>query len=890
MYLIACLRSDTDLDFKREAKRQKESKRAQLKALEENEQQIIEEMSKKENKSSTAKLLAKILDNFQLRVNRIHLRLEYQDVSRSLLFTAGIILEKLYVYSDRDETEEGVSTSPTPSSSTSSLLLPSSLSSSASSSSSSSDILFNKKLKITKLGLYWDDNAAFINTDSAESFHTAMIAPFLDSVPTKFQSILPRDYLLQPISAELNLLLDLRKVEQRRPSVEKAISLALSEFQLSKEMEDAAKRCFQFCMKNESTQEACKAAFLTRFSSKFSDLVSSESSKRMDQFFTRCWEIKHTAKAAVQIDGNLDSFSFILQHHQFVSITEFISSLSFLSLREHYRQFRPAHSDVEKYPREWWKFAIQSVMWNNRSQSRYRSWRELRSYKAKRDEYVSLYKRKLGVKPSLKKDAKGLMRLRKLEDLLSLQEIMIFRRIAMSQVAEETEKKKKSLYSLRKSPSPRPEDQPKKLKMMKTKTKKEEEEDLWSGFDIDPNDSPWEGEMTQDIQFWLDFKIHKISLDLTRDEKKLFSVVLKNAGIRVVNRKEILQLWCSLQNVSLKYLRNAESPWNKILYPEKGAILDFQKSVVFLPREMCRKQETPFLQLFAEIPSASSDQILRFRCSTLPLCLVANLNCITDVVAFFSDSLSSLHLEGFSTQEWRLLSPPKRRQVRIAHEISSYRRNAVDVYVGPIHILLPEDLSCNLETRETLVVRLGDMAITNAESTDHDLDVNRFEVFNVRVGSISVLLTDGCENWMVPEVQEEKQLKLLHDFQLNASVGVCITPSEVSLSNVEVKATLSMLRFQLHRVHYLALLQWATGFEVQLEHLVAHLAPQLIHLSHSAQRFVEWLWIDDRMKTDDQEGTSAQPPAQIEPVCILVDCLMLRKRSATTRKSSLFFL
>ena len=103
VYLVAGHRSESKLDSKKEAKRQKESKRAQLKALEENEQQIIEEMSKKENKSSTAKLLAKILHNFQLRVNRIHLRLEYQDLSRSLSFSSGVILEKLYVYSDDEE-------------------------------------------------------------------------------------------------------------------------------------------------------------------------------------------------------------------------------------------------------------------------------------------------------------------------------------------------------------------------------------------------------------------------------------------------------------------------------------------------------------------------------------------------------------------------------------------------------------------------------------------------------------------------------------------------------------------------------------------------------------------------------------------------------------------
>ena len=391
VYLIAVPRSETKLDSKKELKRQKESKRAQLKALEENEQQILEEMSKKENKSSTAKLLAKILDNFQLRVNRIHLRLEYQDLSRSLSFAAGVILEKLYVYSDEDEVEDRSPMSPSSSSPT---------------PTSATDIIFNKKLKITKLGVYWDDKATFINSDSAESFHTSMSAPFLDSVPSKFQNILPREYVLQPISAELNLLLDMRKVEQRRPSVEEAISSTLLEFQLSKEMEEAAKRCFQSCMKNETTQEASKTAFFTRFSSKFSNLVNPGNSKIMDGFFARCWEIKHTAKAAVQIDGNLDSFSFILQHHQFVSITEFVSSLSLLSLKEHYRQFRPAHDDVEKYPREWWKFAIQSVMWSNRSQSRYRSSRQLRSYKANRDEYVSLYKRKLGMKPSLKRTRK----------------------------------------------------------------------------------------------------------------------------------------------------------------------------------------------------------------------------------------------------------------------------------------------------------------------------------------------------------------------------------------------------------------------------------------------------------------------------------------------------
>ena len=52
-------------------------------------------------------------------------------------------------------------------------------------------------------------------------------------------------------------------------------------------------------------------------------------------------------------------------------------------------------------------------------------------FKKQRAEYIDLYKRKLGAKPSLKKDAAGLARLQKLEDKLSIENVLLFRKVAV---------------------------------------------------------------------------------------------------------------------------------------------------------------------------------------------------------------------------------------------------------------------------------------------------------------------------------------------------------------------------------------------------------------------------------------------------------------------------
>ena len=63
-------------------------------------------MNAKQNNSSTAKLLAKIIDNFRLRINHIHLRFEDHSSCKDRSFCAGIILEKLHVESPTSELEE----------------------------------------------------------------------------------------------------------------------------------------------------------------------------------------------------------------------------------------------------------------------------------------------------------------------------------------------------------------------------------------------------------------------------------------------------------------------------------------------------------------------------------------------------------------------------------------------------------------------------------------------------------------------------------------------------------------------------------------------------------------------------------------------------------------
>ena len=206
------------------------------------------------------------------------------------------------------------------------------------------------------------------------------------------------------------------------------------------------------------------------------------------------------------------------------------------------------------------------------------------------------------------------------------------------------------------------------------------------------------------------------------------------------------------------------------------------------------------------------------RVNTLPLCVVGNVACAMDVAAFVVPELSKLDLSVFTASALYSdlhsdLSAPKRQKLRAAKEANSHKYVRYDIWLGAVHVVLPESNSASVDETRSIVVRLGDVAIRSDPKRVEAgtvLDAtNIYDNVAVSVSSANVLLTNGEKEWMRREVQEERNLYIVDDFNLEATIGLSIAPSEVAFARTRVAVESEMMCVRLTREKYLAVMRFA---------------------------------------------------------------------------------
>ena len=698
--------------------------------------------------------------------------------------------------------------------------------------------IIDKKVKLHKLGIYWDyDQPASVNTKSADVLQEGMKVPFSDShtsLHPSLKQLVPVHYILKPISLELRIHLDMRKTELRKPALNDVLVAATNQLQWST---DDQLRAFQRCfihirddgVRGRSLEEEW-TLFENRLHSRFKTYIASESQhQRARRFFEVCWDLANTPAPVAEIDAEMDKFVLKLSSLQYRDLFEFLGSLSRQTLKARYRRFRPAGvDDGTATPRSLWRFAIRSVCFDNKRHRSSHGWNEYLKFKSLRSEYIDLYKRK----QTVKKDPKLMARLQRLEDKLSLENILLFRKIAMNEMENEEEggsgsgqghggKKGKGLFSRK---------QRKSLESSSSSSHHHTSDFAWtednrrallSEFDITPDEtSPWEGGRPTDIQIRVDFRLRKIGLYLVTEQSKIAVLKLSHTAVRVIKRKEFMQVWAGVGDICLADERRESSTWNQILYTEKEAIFDKSKIVPFIPADLLKSTnyDLPFLQVAFETPSLTDDLDIHLRVSSLPLCLVGHLSFITSIIGFFLPALRNTSLYAFQKRETvslNELEAEKQRRRQVVREVSSHKLLGLDVNIGAVHVIVPEDVEREVTATQALVVRLGDITVHSHPrrvATAEALTLqNAYDQIAIEISHIRVLMTDYQEKWALPAVQETCQLSLIHDFEVRAGVGLCIAPSEPHLPNTRVTIAVSPILIALSQSKYLGLLHWLRG-------------------------------------------------------------------------------
>ena len=585
-------------------------------------------------------------------------------------FALGILLKEIHVLSvDKNgaPTEECSKDTPTPG-------------------------MIRKHVTVNGFSIYLDSDQEFSMPVGPDDFIDGMRYPFdcedckernepIENVNETNPALLPQQYIIKPIYLGVNLLMDTRGTEVRKPSSEVATNKAQEELGLNP-MNKLVRHAKKVFMKIKEDNVRGRSAheelglYLTLFNEQYPKDINGENRDILIQYFHVAWRISNTPNPVINVGINMNKICINLEKNQYRDLMGFLSAFSMQSLKAKYLRFHP-EEEVKASPKKWWKFAYDCVCADLMDKNQRSSWDEYIRFKKARMEYIELWKRNIGAKgyKPLKKDTEGLKRMQEIEDEYLVESIMLFRKMAEKELKEETKKaeatKSSGWFGFGSSSTASKESTSsgtgiKEIDEFEWNDEKQKE--LLKEMDISEDEvSPWIGGNPDDVQILAKIKFDGILVSLKENsrttengvvipEKVFFNLNICTLGIKFV--KTLTAMWAdiTLDDINIEDTCTAHTHWPQILYTEnkyhiEHAIeeeddepdplqLEDQQSdeddhptetstkptyEVFVDREVVYTNHCPFLQLHFEMPALDKSADMKVRISTLPLFFVANM-------------------------------------------------------------------------------------------------------------------------------------------------------------------------------------------------------------------------------------------------------------------------
>ena len=297
---------------------------ANLQAIDEKEAKKEKELHEKEDKSLIGNLVSQIIRNFELRIEKVHLRYEDHSSDPKHPFCWKS------VSSDSASSGDASSSKPV-----------------------SHNGVFSKDVMVHLLGMYWDsDNSLQVNTSNPNALIEDMGIAFTNRNTTKSE-LMPQNYVMHPCTLGIGLQMDIRGVELRKPTPEEAANRALSDLGWNAEVIVNQKFVKTYIKirkdavrgRNEDEEEKL---FLDKFKELYPKFCSSENLQYASVFARRCWRFANTASPMVIAETTLAQFNLTLTDSQMRDLKILAANLSLQSKRAQIGIRRPTSSVVKK--------------------------------------------------------------------------------------------------------------------------------------------------------------------------------------------------------------------------------------------------------------------------------------------------------------------------------------------------------------------------------------------------------------------------------------------------------------------------------------------------------------------------------------------------------------
>ena len=275
-----------------------------------------------------------------------------------------------------------------------------------------------------------------------------------------------------------------------------------------------------------------------------------------------------------------------------------------------------------------------------------------------------------------------------------------------------------------------------------------------------------------------------------------------------------------------------------------------------------------------ELPSLQKDVDVTVKLQTLPLCVVANTACVMELAAFFIPELAKLNFAALSASAssiYSQLSSSNKLRLKASKEVLSHKTVGLDVFMGALHMIIPEDIREDVTHTQSLVVRCGDLRVFSDPrrvSVDEELsEENIYDRIDVSVMRMSVLMTNQHADWARTDVQKKFDLCVVDNFDVQCQIGLSISPSTAEFATTLLQANMNMIHIRLTKTKCISLTRYLFSVLANVSEIIANSHVDFSGLTEEAKILVSnTLAAANRREIDNTAGDEQKSEERIESI------------------------
>ena len=405
--------------------------------------------------------------------------------------------------------------------------------------------------------------------------------------------------------------------------------------------------------------------------------------------------------------------------------------------------------------------------------------------------------------PSIKKDKKALKQKQELEDLFSVENTILFRKMAQYELQKELKSHSASVDD--------DEEDDDDEELMRTELYKElelNEEEL----------NPWEGGQPMDVQISVDFFLGSFLLMLKKKEQRLMSVCVDGISLRAYKRKSFLECWSMIRDVKVLDDITAKTKYSSIvsIRPRPAEAIP----TTILAADMYQRCKTPFFQTHIEIPGLDNSCGMRVNMAMETMDIIMNVPWLLEVMKFLVPE-NIVVMSAYEEKAYNLITSLRNGDSNILAALQSNKGMELNVNICPMNLIIPNYCTGHRSKSMLLICQLGELEVTSKPNKQLAEDITQYDVedlyntMSIRIKDVSVGLMDGRmfanrDLSVMPILSAYPQNILVLPFTMGITMQTCIV-NEVRYKSMRIGISIGLVHVRITSDIISSLVSWSYG-------------------------------------------------------------------------------